>query len=104
MPKKKQVTFQNSIQGKFIPRNTPPPGSVFPSRVNDNRFNAKMAELLASSSTINDENELVSTKSSQDDSTSNEILSINSSRIQSKLFHRRIVTMLETLKKSNDNS
>jgi len=27
MPKKKQVTFQTSIPGKFIPRNTPPPGS-----------------------------------------------------------------------------
>ncbi|CAF5001108.1 unnamed protein product, partial [Rotaria socialis] len=67
MPKKKQVTLQNSIQGKFIPRNVPPPGSAFPSRANDNRFNAKMAELLASSSTMSDENEVVSNRSSQDD-------------------------------------
>jgi hypothetical protein len=27
MPKKKQVTLQNSIPGKFIPRNDPTPGS-----------------------------------------------------------------------------
>ncbi|CAF1287655.1 unnamed protein product [Rotaria sordida] len=104
MPKKKQVTFQNNIQGKFIPRNVPPVGSVFPSRINDNRFNAKMAELLASSSIINDENELVSIKSSQDNSTSNEIPSIDSSHVHSKLFHRHIVNMFETLKKSNDDS
>ncbi|CAF1129161.1 unnamed protein product [Rotaria sp. Silwood1] len=104
MPKKTKVTFQNSIQGKFIPRNAPPSGSVFPSGVNDNRFNAKMAELLASSSLNNDENKLVSVKSSQNNSTSNEILSIDSSCVHSKLFHRRIVAMLETFKKSNDDS
>jgi len=118
MPKKKQVIFQNSISGKFIPRNLPPSGSglqgyfhhhmflfsiliVFPSGANDNRFNSKMAELLAassSSSIINDENELVSTKSSQDNTTA-----IHSSSIHSKLFHRRIVTMIETLRKSNDD-
>jgi hypothetical protein len=53
-----------------------------------------MAELLAasSSSIINDENELVSTKSSQDHTTA-----MHSSSIHSKLFHRRIVTMIETL-------
>ncbi|CAF3121145.1 unnamed protein product [Rotaria socialis] len=104
MPKKKQVTLQNSIQGKFIPRNVPPPGSVFPSRANDNRFNAKMAELLASSSTMSDENEVVSNRSSQDDRISNEIQSVESPRTHSKLFHRRIATMLETIRKSNDDS
>ncbi|CAM4739678.1 unnamed protein product [Rotaria magnacalcarata] len=104
MPKKKQVTLQSSIQAKFIPRNVPPPGSVFPSRANDNRFNAKMAELLASSSTLNDENEVVSNRSSQDDRISNEILSVESPRTHSKLFHRRIATMLETMRKSNDDS
>jgi hypothetical protein len=117
MPKKKQVIFQNSISGKFIPRNLPPSGSglqgyfhhliflfsiliVFPSGANDNRFNSKMAELLAasSSSIINDENELASSKSSQDNTTA-----IHSSSIHSKLFHRRIVTMIETLRKSNDD-
>jgi hypothetical protein len=67
-----------------------------------------MAELLASS-TINNENELVSTKSSQDDpiittTAIPEITSIDSPHVNSKLLHRRIVTMLETLKKSNDDS
>lgn len=126
MPKKKQVTLQNSIPGKFIPRNALPSGSglqlftnhhmlissdflflkyiVFPSRGNDNRLNAKMAELLASSSITNDVNNLVSTKSSQDNEKSNEIPSIESPNIHSKVFHRRIVTMLETMRKVNDNS
>jgi hypothetical protein len=121
MPKKKQVIFQNSIPGKFIPRNDPPPGSglhlylnhsififysVFRSGVHDNRFNAKMAELLASSSTVNHENELVSTTSPPDNSTitTTDIPSIDSSRMHSKLLHRRIVTMLETLKKPDNDS
>ncbi|CAF4045844.1 unnamed protein product [Adineta steineri] len=105
MLKKKQVTLQNSIPGKFIPRNVSSSGSAFPSGANDNRFNSKMAELLASSSTINDENEFLSTKSSQDNLTSNELISNGSSSIHSKLFHRRIVTMLEASKKpSNDIS
>jgi len=70
-----------------------------------------MAELLASSSTVNNENELVSTKSSQNDATTipttttiPEIISIDSSHVHSKLLHRRIVTMLETLRKPNDDS
>jgi hypothetical protein len=65
-----------------------------------------MAELIASS-TVNNENELVSTKSSQDDPTTttvSEITSIDSSHVHSKLLHRRIVTMLETLRKPNDDS
>ena len=63
-----------------------------------------MAELLASSSTINDENELVSKKSSQNETISSEITSINSLGLPSKLFHKRIVNVLETFKKPNDNS
>jgi hypothetical protein len=63
-----------------------------------------MAELLASSSTMNDENQLVSTKPSQNDSTSSEIVLIDSPRVHSKLLHRRIVTMLETLRKPNNDS
>jgi len=70
-----------------------------------------MAELLASSSTVNNENELVSTKSSQDDATTipttttvPEITSIDSSHVHSKLLHRRIVTMLDTLRKPDDDS
>jgi hypothetical protein len=59
-----------------------------------------MAELLASSSTINDENELVSIK---DEPSSSEINSNDSSHTHSKLLHRRIVTMLETLRKSDDD-
>jgi hypothetical protein len=65
-----------------------------------------MAELLASS-TVNHDNELVSTDSSQTNSstiTIPESSSIESSNIHSKLLHRRIVTMLETLKKPNDDS
>ncbi|CAF0855717.1 unnamed protein product [Adineta steineri] len=103
MLKKKQVTLQNSIPGKFIPRNVSSSGSAFPSGANDNRFNSKMAELLASSSSINDENEFLSTKSSQDNLTSNELISNDSSSIHSKLFHRRIVTMIEASKKPNND-
>ena len=60
--------------------------------------------LLHSSTTVNNENEPISTasKSSQDDptsSTSSEITTIDSSRVHSKLLHRRIVTMLETLRR-----
>ena len=70
-----------------------------------------MAELLASSfsstsSTVNNENELVSTKSPQENSasiSSPESSSNDPSRIHSKLLHRRIVTMLETLRKPNDD-
>jgi hypothetical protein len=62
-----------------------------------------MAELLASSSIINDENELVSTKSSQDETILSEITSNDSPRARSKLLHKRIVTMLETLRKSDDD-
>jgi hypothetical protein len=69
-----------------------------------------MAELLASSSTsttINNENELIqnSIKSSQDNpmlSTSPETTTIDSSRVHSRLLHRRIVTMLETLRGGRD--
>lgn len=117
MPKKKQVTFQNSIQGKFIPRNDPPPGSglylllnyyinLLSSTVftNNNRFNARMAELLASS-TVNNENELVSIESPRDNPSTITIPeSSSSSNMHSKLLNRRIVNMLETLKKPNDDS
>jgi hypothetical protein len=69
-----------------------------------------MAELLASSSspTVNNENEPIpiATKSSQDDpisSTSPEMTPVDSSRVHSRLLHRRIVTMLETLKLRGGN-
>ncbi len=69
-----------------------------------------MAQLLAassSSSTVNNENELVSPKSTTDDSTttiiSPETTFIDSSRVHSNLLHRRIVTMLETLRKPTDD-
>jgi hypothetical protein len=66
-----------------------------------------MAELLASSSTVNNENELVSTKSNQDDPSTikdPEPTSSDSPRMHSKLLHRRIVTMLETLTKPTEDS
>lgn len=72
-----------------------------------------MAELLASSlssSTVNNENELVSIKSAQDEpitTTTTEaipqISSIDSSPLHSKLLHRRIVNMLEILRKPIDD-
>jgi hypothetical protein len=70
-----------------------------------------MAELLASSSStpVNNENEPISTasNSSQDDptsSTSPEMTTMDSSRVHSRLLHRRIVTMLETLKRRGGSS
>ncbi|CAF4184504.1 unnamed protein product [Rotaria sp. Silwood2] len=118
MPKKKQVTLQSNIPGKFIPRDEPPSASGFRSGTNTNRFNAKMVELLASSESssitpsstrINNENEPIIniTQPSQNDptlSTSPDATTIDSSRVHSRLFHRRIVTMLETLKKRGGNS
>ncbi|CAF1568723.1 unnamed protein product [Adineta ricciae] len=95
MPRKKQVTFHNSIPGKFIPRNSS--ASVFPSGAHDNRYNAKIAQFLASSASSANDNELVSTNSPQ------EISPILSSSIHSNLFHRRIVTMIETLRKPNSD-
>jgi len=74
-----------------------------------------MAELLASSSassppstTINNENEPIrnTAKSSQDDAilaSSSETTTIDSSRVHSKLLHRRIATMLETLRGRGGN-
>ncbi|CAF4955270.1 unnamed protein product [Rotaria sp. Silwood1] len=117
MPKKKQVTLQSNIPGKFIPRDDSSSASGFRSGTNINRFNSKMVELLASSESssitpsstqINNENEPIIniTKSSQNDptlSTSPDMTAIDSSRIHSRLFHRRIVTMLETLKKRGGN-
>ena len=126
MPKKKQVTFQNNIPGKFIPRDDTSSTSgmcdfdsidslrnaqyilAFRSGTNPSRFNSKMVELLASSSpvpsTITDENESISTttKITHDDSgisTSSELTTVDSSRVHSKLLHRRIVTMLENLRR-----
>lgn len=62
-----------------------------------------MAELLASSSsTVINENQLVSIESPQDDRST--ITIPESSHVHSKLLHRRIVTMIETLKKPNDDS
>jgi hypothetical protein len=72
-----------------------------------------MVELLASSSpsstTVNNENEpiLNARKLSHDVttlSTPSEMPTIDSSRVQSKLLHRRIATMLETLTGRNGNS
>ena len=85
---------------------------VLRSGTNGNRFNSRMAELLASSSsstTVTNENEPISTasNSSQDDptsSTSPEMTTIDSSRVHSRLLHRRIVTMLETLKRRGGSS
>ncbi|CAF3709577.1 unnamed protein product [Rotaria sordida] len=118
MPKKKQVAFQSNIPGKFIPRDDPPSASGFRFGTNTNRFNSKMVELLASSESssitpsstrINNENESILniTKSSQNDptlSTSPDMATIDSSRIHSRLFHRRIVTMLDTLKRRSGNN
>ncbi|UJR30220.1 hypothetical protein I4U23_017758 [Adineta vaga] len=101
MPRKKQVTFQNSIQGKFIPRSSS--ASVFPMGAHDNRYNAKIAQFLASSSSssaLTDENKIVSTESSQENS---QLSSNDLSSIHSNLFHRRVVTMIETLRKPNHN-
>lgn len=115
MPKKKQVTFQSNIPGKFIPRDDASSTSVFRNGTSANRFNSKMVELLASSpessipSIVNQENESISTstRSTPDDSgisTSPETMPIDSSRIQSKLLHRRIATMLDTLRRRSGNS
>jgi len=71
-----------------------------------------MAELLASSppplTPVNNENEpiLNARKSSRDDTalaTSPEMSTSDSSRVQSKLLHRRIVTMLESLRGRSGN-
>ena len=81
---------------------------VFRNGTSANRFNSKMVELLASSPspspTVNQENDstLTSMKSTADDSgisTSSEMIPIDSSRMQSKLLHRRIATMLDTLRR-----
>ncbi|CAF1950524.1 unnamed protein product [Rotaria magnacalcarata] len=120
MPKKKEVSFQSNIPGKFIPRDDTPSASGFRSGTNKNRFNSKMVELLASSESssssmtslptpMNNENKHISnvTKPSTNDPTqlnSPEVTTIDSSRIHSRLFHRRIVTMLETLKIRSGNT
>ena len=62
-----------------------------------------MTELLASSSTVNDENQQVPTKS-YNNALSSEIASNDSSNVHSNLLHKRIVNMIETLRKTNDNS
>ncbi|CAF0994333.1 unnamed protein product [Adineta ricciae] len=103
MSKKRQVTFQNSTAGKFIPRDEPSTASVFRPGVNNTRFNSKMAELLASASTSNNENELAQShvKTSADDpilSPPTETSLPDSSRDQSKLIQRRVATMLESLR------
>ncbi|CAF0801929.1 unnamed protein product [Adineta ricciae] len=103
MSKKRQVTFQKSTAGKFIPRDEPPAASVFRSGVNNTRFNSKMAELLASASTSNNENEPTQShvKTSADDpilSPPTETTLPDSSRVQSKLIQRRVATMLESLR------
>ncbi|CAF1357154.1 unnamed protein product [Didymodactylos carnosus] len=109
MPKKKEVIFQRSIPGKYIPRDGPPPINSVRSGVgNDNRFNSKIAELLASSAYNNNNfDSNVDNNSVENDSpqsmgrivtTANDCGS-PSSRVHSKLLHRRIVTMLETLRR-----
>ena len=102
MPKKKQVTFQQSIEGRFIPRSSSPSNSgsfvslvdrstfllaVYPLGATDNRFNTKMVELLTSSST-----------NSEESPTETSTLS------QSKFLRQQIVTMLDTATKSDDFS
>lgn len=85
---------------------------VFRTGTNPNRFNSKMVELLAStppSTTVNNENEpiLNTRRLSRDNATiptSSETTSNDSSRVHSKLLHRRIVTMLETLRGRNGNN
>ena len=107
MPKKKQVTFQSHIPGKFIPREDPPPASsAFRSGTHDQRFNSKMAELLASSTVTNHQRESDSKSSTEGAvlaSSSPETSGTDSSRVQSRLLHRRIVTMLETLRRRGGN-
>ncbi|CAF3535800.1 unnamed protein product [Adineta steineri] len=113
MSKKKQVTFQSNIPGKFIPRDDPPAASVFRFGSNGNRFNSRMAELLASSSlstTVNNENESIPNAriSFQDNpissSVSPEVTTNDSTPVHSRLIHRRIATMLDTLKGRGSNS
>lgn len=79
---------------------------VFRSGANDNRFNAKMAEFLASSAAMTSENPNVPSKSTQDTPAIviSEPTSIDSPRTSSSLLHRRIVTMLDTLKTSSEDS
>jgi len=66
-----------------------------------------MAELFASSSDVHtNEHQLVSTPISQDTQVTNaesEVTSIESTNLHSNLLHRRIVTMLETLKTSTND-
>ena len=105
MPKKKQVTFQSHIPGKFIPREDPPSASsVYRTGTHDNRFNSKMAELLASSPVTNHEREAIPTVPGDAALTaSTDVSGTDSSRVHSRLLHRRIVTMLETLRRRGGN-
>ncbi|UJR16293.1 hypothetical protein I4U23_003199 [Adineta vaga] len=103
MSKKKQVTFQSNTPGKFIPRDDPSTASVLHPGVNSTRFNSRMVELLASSSTVNNENEVTqnNVKLSSDEpilSPLTENALPDSSHGQSRVIQRRIVTMLESLR------
>ena len=64
-----------------------------------------MAEFLASSAAMTGENSIVASKSSQDNPAIvlSEPTSIDSPRTNSSLLHRRIVTMLDTLKTASDD-
>jgi hypothetical protein len=86
---------------------------VFRSGTHDNRFNSKMAELLASSYVTTDNNEqqhssnLIDEKSSLDDDATSvtcEIIANDETRVHSKLLHRRIATMLDTLRRRGGNT
>ena len=67
---------------------------VYPTGANDNRLNARMAELLASSS-VGDEEKNLSPL---------EIPSNESVRLPSRLLHRRIVNMLDSLRKPDEDA
>ncbi|CAF0920850.1 unnamed protein product [Didymodactylos carnosus] len=109
MPKKKETLFQRTIPGKYIPRDGPPPINGVRSGVgSDNRFNSRMAELLASSAYNNNDSNSNSTNDDIENDLSPSVertVTISndtdspSSRVNSKLLHRRIVTMLETLRR-----
>jgi hypothetical protein len=78
--------------------------SVYPTGANDNRLNARMAELLASSSSTavvvddGDQKNLSLVRSSEETSSN------DSSRLPTKVLHRRIVNMLDSLRKPTEES
>ena len=63
-----------------------------------------MAALLASSSANNDENQLEPVKYVRENIKTLDSSPVDSSRIHSRLLHRRIFTMLDSLRRPNDDS